>query len=187
VEEYVVNKVYGCQVIVTNCSVTAFEFQVLVEVPVGAIPVITKEYTKSHTIALDPYVTRTFEYFFYFPQAGTFAVYPANVSKFGTVAAVAKPSTFKVLLDRTVSKLEAIEDILQQGSREDILKFISTRNILNHNIFNFSDIYYLLKDKDFYTRLLDILRERRIFDYTTWSYSLYHGDHTSLREFLSCE
>lgn len=38
IKEYIVDKVYGCQVIVTNCSITKHEFQVLVEVPEGSIP-----------------------------------------------------------------------------------------------------------------------------------------------------
>jgi hypothetical protein len=88
--EYVVNKIYGCQVIVTNCSITRQDFQVLVEIPEGSIPVNTPEYTKSHTITLDPYTTRTFEYYFYFPLPGEFTVYPANVGRSGTIVAVAK-------------------------------------------------------------------------------------------------
>jgi hypothetical protein len=39
---------------------------------------------------LDPYTTKTIEYFFYFPQPGNFDVYPANVARSGTVVALAK-------------------------------------------------------------------------------------------------
>jgi len=52
---------------VTNCSITKYDFQVLVEVPTGSIPVETGDYTKSYTITLEPYTTKTIEYFFYFP------------------------------------------------------------------------------------------------------------------------
>ena len=58
--------------------------------PNGAIPVNTVAYTKSYTIRLEPYSTERLEYFFYFPQAGNFSVYPANVSRFGNVICVAK-------------------------------------------------------------------------------------------------
>jgi hypothetical protein len=77
-----------------------------------------------------------------------------------------------------------MDEILSKGSKEDILNFISIKNIMNPNIFRFSDIYYLLKDKDFYIKVLAILRSRKIFDYTTWSFSIKHGDHQSLREFF---
>jgi hypothetical protein len=62
----------------------------LVEVPEGSIPVNTPDYTKSNSITLEPYTTKTFEFFFYFPRQGAFGVYPANVARSGTVVAVAK-------------------------------------------------------------------------------------------------
>jgi hypothetical protein len=70
--------------------VTKYDFQVLVEVPSGSIPVETVDYTKNHNITLDPYTTKTIEFFFYFPTPGHFNVYPANVARFGNVVAVAK-------------------------------------------------------------------------------------------------
>jgi hypothetical protein len=148
-----------------------------VEVPSGSIPVDTIDYTKSHNIVLDPYTTKTFEYFFYFPSSGQYEVYPANVARFGTVVAVAHTSVFKVNNEITRSNLETMDEILSKGSRADILNFVRTKNILNSNIFNFNDIYYLLKDKDFYLQLIAILREKKTFDYMTWTYSVYHADH----------
>jgi hypothetical protein len=186
VAEYVVNRIYGCQVIVTNCAIQRQDFQVLVEIPEGAIPVNTPEYTKSHTITLDPYTTRTIECYFYFPLPGEFRVYPANVGRSGTIVAVAKETRFRVLLERTTSNPDRLDDLLSRGTHDDILKFLSTKNILNHNIFNFSDIYYLLKDRDFFLKLIAVLRRKRVFDFTVWSYSLVHADHTALVEFLTC-
>lgn len=56
---------------------------------------------------------------------------------------------------------------------------------MNYNIFNISEIYYLLKDKEFYLKLVDILKKRKLFDYTVFSYSIYHKDHASLRDFMN--
>jgi hypothetical protein len=113
-------------------------------VPEGSIPVNTLDYTKSHSVALDPFTTRTLEYFFYFPSKGTYAVYPANVSRSGNVVAVAKPAVFTVLTEKSSSSEDLLDDLLTRGTSEDILRFIETKNIFNNNIFNFSDIYYLL-------------------------------------------
>jgi len=44
-----------------------------------------------------------------------------------------------------------------------------------------------LKDKEFYLDLLKILREKKIFDYTTWTFSFYHADHESLVEFFNSD
>jgi hypothetical protein len=89
IEEYVINKMYGCKVIVTNCSVMGQEFQVLVEIPEGSLPVKTLEYTKSHSLVLDPYTTKSIEYFFYFPHQGKYKMQPTNISVNGLVVAKA--------------------------------------------------------------------------------------------------
>jgi len=95
--------------------VTRHEFQVLVEVPEGSIPVNSIDYTKSHTLVLESFTTKTIEYFFYFPTVGNFGIYPANVSRLGTVVAVAKESTFNVLSEKSITKLETMDEILSKG------------------------------------------------------------------------
>jgi hypothetical protein len=80
-----------------------------------------------------------------------------------------------------------MDEILSKGSKEDIKNFVATKNILNPNIFRFSDIYYLLKDREFYLQLVEILRRRKIFDFQCWSYSILHGDMPSFVEFINSE
>ncbi|KAL4490234.1 hypothetical protein ABPG72_004273 [Tetrahymena utriculariae] len=184
ITEYVVDKRYGCQVIVTNCSAARHELQVFVEIPSGSIPVYTSDYTKTHNIILEPFQTKPIEYFFYFPQAGHQDIYPANVAKSGQIVAFAKPCTFDVKEKRTVSNLETMNEILQKGSKDDILKFVQTKNILNTNIFQFNEIYYLLKDKSFYQKFVEILKNRKVFDTISWAYSIYHGDYSTFLEFI---
>jgi hypothetical protein len=101
------------------------------------------------------------------------------------IVAAAKETRFKVLREKTAFQ-DQIDDLLQKGSQEDVLKFIQTKNILNPNVLSFADIHYLLRDKEFFLKLLAVLRRKRVFDYTTWSYSLLHHDHTALSEFLNC-
>ena len=144
-------------------------------------------YTKSYTIPLQPYSTQRLEYFFYFPSIGNYSVYPANVSRFGQVVCVAKDSSLKVVLQKSVADLEVLDDILAKGSKDDILKFLSTKNIFNPNIFRIHEILYLLKDKEFYLKVIDILRTKRFLDYDAWSYSVYHNDTASLKEFFNLE
>lgn len=61
----------------------------MVEIPEGAIPVSTIDYSKSHTVSLNPYSTIKIKNSFYFPYAGKFKLHPANVSKEGKVLAIA--------------------------------------------------------------------------------------------------
>lgn len=42
-----------------------------------------------------------------------------------------------------------------------------------------------MKDPKFYKPLIEILKSRKIFDYTCYSYSIYHGDHETARDFLN--
>lgn len=71
---------------------------------------------------------------------------------------MAKETKFTVLLEKTVSNSEVLDELLQKGSKDDILNFIRVKNIFNPNIFKISDIYYLLRDEEFYMKLVDILR-----------------------------
>jgi len=184
VEEFIIDKIYGCEIIITNLSITRQEFQVLYEIPEGAIPVKFNDYTKYSTLQINTFTTQTLEYFFYFPNKGKFKGSPANISKNGAVIAIAKENDFEVLNERTSKKLETMQQILSQGSKEDILHFVANKNILNPENFKFIDIYHLLKDEQFYLKLLEILRKRRIYDHLVWSFSIYHGDLKGLREFF---
>lgn len=57
IDEFVVNKVYGCQVIVTNSTPNPCELDVLGEIPEGAIPVNTIEYSKTQNMVVQSYTT----------------------------------------------------------------------------------------------------------------------------------
>src|SRR5204862_1844371 len=67
--EFVVHTVYGCQVVVTNPTSSRQKLNVLLQLPVGAIPVNNGQFTRSVPIDLQPYHTQTIDYFFYFPKA----------------------------------------------------------------------------------------------------------------------
>lgn len=184
VEEYIKGKIYGSQVIVSNLTAATHEVQIVTEVPQGAIPVRNLDYTKSHTLSLDPYKTQTLEFFFYFPATGSFTIYPSSVAKDGRIIASAAGEIFEVQTEKKKVNLDKIEDILSRGSKQDILTFLSTKNLLNTAIFRFSDIYWLLKQKEMFESIIKILREKRIYDRVAWSYGFLHGDTEALTDLL---
>lgn len=184
VEQYVINKIYGCKVTVTNCSISSQEVQVLVEIPEGALPVSQLDYTKSHNVLLPSTGNVILESYFYFPSAGKFKVYPSNVSKNGRVLALAREQSFEVATERKYTNLESFSAVLAQGSEADILNFVATKNIWDTSVFNFSNVWWLLKKEDFFKKLIKILRERNAYDHTTWSYGFYHSDAETIREYL---
>ena len=78
---------------------------------------------------------------------------------------------------KTVADMEVLDDILVKGNKDDILNFVATKNIFNPNIFKVHEILYLLQDRDFYLKIIDIFRKRKYFNHTVWTYALEHGDY----------
>lgn len=185
--QFIITKIYSSQIILTNCSSSNNQLKVLHEIPEGALPVYQNEYTKSTTVDLNAYQSHVLEFSFYFPKPGKFTIYPANIAKDQEVYAVATEYVFEVKEKLEISKLETLNQVLMKGTKEDILKFAETKNIMNPKIFNFNDIYYLLKDKQFYLKFIEILKKKNIYNSVVYSYSVYHCHHETLRDFLNHE
>lgn len=132
---------------ISNGSASTLELQVLTEIPDGAMPMRSVDFSKTFIRTLNSFNTISQEFYFYFPSTGEFSVYPANVSRGEKVLAVAgENDAFKVLLEKTVKKLETFRDILMNGKEEDILAFVREKNILNPEIFRWEDILWKLRD-----------------------------------------
>ena len=58
---------YGANVVVTNPTSSPAKAEVLLQIPQGALPVLGSKATQSRYVRLEPYTTKTFEYYFYFP------------------------------------------------------------------------------------------------------------------------
>lgn len=116
-------------------------------------------------------------------------MYPANVSRNEVILSTANNiGPIEVKRELTLLKLETFYDILRNGNLQDILKFIEEKNIRNSQIFNFSDIYWLVFDnKEFYEKYISILKKRFIFDYNSWTYCLHHYDIQTFMELLNCK
>jgi hypothetical protein len=55
---------------VSNTSGTTLELQVLLDIPKGTLPLKSYENTQITIIKLDPYVSKSFERYFYAPEEG---------------------------------------------------------------------------------------------------------------------
>ena len=63
-----------------------------------------------------------------------------------------------------------------------------TKNILGGQSsvkFNLSQVYWLCKEKEFYTEGIKILRAKNFYDHAFWSYSIMHKDLTVMKEYLN--
>ena len=50
-----------------------------------------------------------------------------------------------------------IDDVLNQGNKKEILEFINERDVIKED--DLEKIYWMLKDKDFYNKLIAILKK----------------------------
>ena len=78
---------------------------------------------------LEPYSTRTFDFYFYFPETGDFPVYPVQVaSELGRLAG-GKPFVFKV-----VEKLSKRDEtswawVSQNGTEKEVIQYLRDHNM----------------------------------------------------------
>jgi len=184
--EFLINVPYRCQVIMTNVSPQPKEFNLLYQIPHGSLPMRYSKQMKSEPRTLRPYSTEFLDFYFYFPEAGVRGHYPSNVSIDERVTARGEFNRLNVVKKRTIEKAENIDDLVQVGTPQQILEFIRTTNLFDQTKgFNFQKILFLCKEKDFWTSLIQILRQRNIYDQSVWQYALVHKtDIPAIREYL---
>ena len=186
VNDFVIGKIYASRIALTNLSDVESEITLLSEIPQGSIPIKSQDYLRSNIIKLRPLTTEISEFLFYFPSPGEYTCYPAAITKDGCLVSSANiTGSLKVYEKAPKTELKTMKDILSVGSTQDILHFMKTENIVDENVFKFSDIYWLLKDKVFYDAVCQILEDRFIFDQNVFSFSLYHADMPRLKFYLA--
>ncbi len=72
------------------------------------------------------------------------------------------------------------------GNKDDIIEFMKTANLINgEKGFSFNEIFWMLKNQAFYKKVIQVLRNRFIYNETIWSFSLFHkDDEATIREYL---
>lgn len=110
------------------------------------------------------YETKILQKKFYFPEEGSYSLYPANATRGGTIIAKAENQP-PIQVKRYESKgaMQSFEDILKSGDKEKVLGFLSTKNIFDDKVLDLSSILWMLKDRDFYSGVIDIFRKRGLF------------------------
>jgi hypothetical protein len=181
-DEFVIHTVYGGQVVVTNPTPSRQKLAVLVQIPVGAIPVANGQYTKTVMLDLEPYRTQTIDYLFYFPRAGKFAHFPVHVAKAETLVSSAQATTFNVVPKPTKLDTESWDYISQHGTNEAVLAYLNRENV---HALNLERIAFRMRDKEFFVSSLQLLRDRHAYHPTLWSYAINHNVVAAGREYLT--
>ena len=180
-EGFVKGATYGSRIVVTNPTARAVEFELLSQIPHGAIPTESSFRTRSTIKSIQAYATRTFYSSFYFPMAGKFTQYPAQVSVGGSVVASAPSPTFVVADGPGEVDGTSWPDLAARGSNQKVLAFLRTRNL---NLYDLDQIAWRLKDHEFFASAIEIFRERQIYSDKLYVYGLLHDHPHAVRQFL---
>ena len=83
--------------------------------------------------------------------------------------------------------MDNLRSILQHSaSTKVVLDYITnpSTNLLDANQFQFNDIYWLLKDKAFYSEMINCCRQRGLYDVCVWKYAFKHQDKEAMLEYI---
>ena len=196
---------YTHQTIITNISNKRLMFQLFIQIPQGAICLDSTYYTNSIKMNLNPYETKNYETYFYFPNVGKFPQYHPLACENNNIISVGNSLLYEVKKEYIPSKQsEVIEDnkyakdmrvegklrnILSDDTIESQEKLNNIINYFNNDIFDEEDInnvlYLLKKNKSFYTNLISALRDSAYYTNKVWSFAFYHKDEEGIKEYLS--
>jgi hypothetical protein len=179
--EFVVHTVYGCQIVVTNPTSSRQKLSVLYQLPVGAIPVLNGQMTRSVPLDLEPYRTHTIDYAFYFPKPGKFAHFPVHVAKNEQFVTSAQATVLEVVLKPTKIDTTSWDYVSQNGTNDEVLAFMNRENV---RALNLDKIAFRMKERPFFELVTRLLQERHMYQPTLWSYGVFHGDVATARQFL---
>jgi len=181
-DEFLVNRVYGTQLVITNLASTKRKLDILLQIPEGAIAVLGGRATRSVPVDLDPYRTAAIEYHFYFPGAGQFAHYPVQVTADDRVIAHAEPLTFNVVDKLQQADPQSWPYISQWGSAEEVFDYLNRNNLYRTDL---NRIAFRMRQPDFFRRTIDLLGKRHVYNHTLWSYGLFHDVPAAIRDYLA--
>ena len=190
---------YNHEIILTNISNKKLDFDIFVQIPEGSVPLNKTYYTQTHHIRLDSFITSSYITTFYFPNAGTFKQYHPLATKEGVVISIGNPLTYTVKTERVLNIDNTNNDennkyakdthvpgklsnILATGDKNNIYNYFENDACLPEDV---SLVLWLAKDKEFFNKLIGILRNRGIFNSIFWGYGFMHYDIEAIKEYLN--
>ncbi|MGA0369229.1 MAG: hypothetical protein ACO3N7_07235 [Kiritimatiellia bacterium] len=169
--EFIRRRVYGARITLTNPTASRRRLNVLLQIPEGAIPLRNGFTTDDRSVLLQPYTTQTVEYFFTFPESGSFSQFPAHAADRESIIGKAAPRVFEVKDTPTEVDKNSWEWVSQYAGAEETLAFLGKQNLRRIDL---AEMAWRLKDRDFFLQVIELLQSRACFDETCFSYAVYH-------------
>lgn len=172
---------YRTNVVVTNPTSRTQRVEVLTQLPAGSLPLAGSKLTRSTAIELHPYSTAQAEYVFYFPAAGEFAHYGAQVSMQSTHLAATDSTTHRV-----TDEPESVDEttwsyVADWGTNAQVLDYLGRANLERLEL---ARLAFRLRDKAFYAAVTQLLAASGRFDTSLWAYAVLHDDRDGINQLL---
>jgi len=172
ITQFTSKRVFGCRIVVTNVSSVTQRVEILCQVPTGAIPCgIQCFHTQCYFKDIAPFGTYRRDFFFYWPEPGTYSHFPPHVNKNGkTIGSGGGLEAIEVTETEIQPDTTSWKYVSNIAEDQVVLDFLANSpEVLNVNL---EKVCWRLKEPDFFMKAVDILRKRRIFDDRVWAYSL---------------
>jgi hypothetical protein len=172
---------YQARIVVTNPTNMERRVQVLAQIPQGSIAISGGKTSRNWPVVLGPYSSQQLAFDFYFPEAGQFELYGAQISdEKGFISSVASRK-LEVLSEPKNIDTTTWEYVSDWGTADEVLAFLKSANLRKIDL---SRIAFRMQDKSFYERTLELLSNAGVYQDTLWSYSLKHLDDSRIREYV---
>lgn len=172
---------YQARVVVTNPTNTPRRLNVLTQIPQGSIALAGGKTTKNWPMELQPYTSGQIVYDFYFPSAGDFNYYGAQISNEKGYIAESASGKLEVLSEPKDIDKSTWAYIADWGTDQEVLHYLSKANLQKLDL---NRIAFRMKDRIFFGRSLELLSNGGIFESQLWAYALLHQDDQRLTEWL---
>lgn len=104
-------------------------------------------------------------------------MYPANACRGSLVIAKAEQIPKIGVMEReTTKKMDTLENVLKSGDKESIIEYLRTKNIFDSKLFDPVSILWMLKEKEFYFKVIEVFRSRKFFVPEIWTFGMLHRD-----------
>ena len=192
---FIKNKKYLQKTIVTNISNKPINCEVLMFLPEGSVPILSEEYNIIENCNVNKFKSVLFTQYFYFPNEGEFKEYPPSASIDDHIISKSNIVNLKVV-EKIVSDkkvFESFNKVLENGNKKDILNYFENEKdefdennklktkVLNENL---NKILWLLKDKNFYMSLIQILKKKLFFNPEVFQFCIMHNDLETMKEYI---
>lgn len=155
------------------------------QIPIGSVPTRKSRYLDATTIYIEPYTTWQEETsFFYFPEDGSYTNVPVSVTIGGEL--VARSKFTDIIVKQSVQQ-DGDKDwrsIATHGSSADIVSYLKTANLLKTDL---KLIHQKMNNRAFANDAINVLRNRKYYDYDLWVQGIRHNLPLAIRDVLTME